>query len=164
MRKLVEEKNVNNKSRIVAGYCWNWISNGKNNSEIHDIEIPEYNFSMSWNLANSTTWAIDSNSINEVGCIHTCQGLEFDYVGVIIGNDLRYDGLNVITDYSKRARTDTSLNGIKKIADEQGEEVANKIADNIIKNTYRTLMTRGMKGCYVYCTDKKLNEYLKESL
>lgn len=164
VRKLVEEKNVNNKSRIVAGYCWNWISNGKNNSEIHDIEIPEYNFSMSWNLANSNTWAIDSNSINEVGCIHTCQGLEFDYVGVIIGNDLRYDGLNVITDYSKRARTDTSLNGIKKIADEQGEEVANKIADNIIKNTYRTLMTRGMKGCYVYCTDKKLNEYLKESL
>lgn len=164
VRKLVEEKNVNNKSRIVAGYCWNWISNGKNNSEIHDIEIPEYNFSMSWNLANSNTWAIDSNSINEVGCIHTCQGLEFDYVGVIIGNDLRYDGLNVITDYSKRARTDTSLNGIKKIADEQGEEVANKIADNIIKNTYRTLMTRGMKGCYVYCTDKKLNEYLKENL
>lgn len=164
VRKLVEEKNVNNKSRIVAGYCWNWISNGKNNSEIHDIEIPEYNFSMSWNLANSNTWAIDSNSINEVGCIHTCQGLEFDYVGVIIGNDLRYDGLNVITDYSKRARTDTSLNGIKKIADEQGEEVANKIADNIIKNTYRTLMTRGMKGCYVYCTDKKLNEYLKGNL
>lgn len=164
VRKLVEEKNVNNKSRIVAGYCWNWISNGKNNSEIHDIEIPEYNFSMSWNLANSTTWAIDSNSINEIGCIHTCQGLEFDYVGVIIGNDLRYDGLNVITDYSKRARTDTSLNGIKKIADEQGEEVANKIADNIIKNTYRTLMTRGMKGCYVYCTDKKLNEYLKGNL
>ena len=77
---------------------------------------------------------------------------------------MRYDGLNVITDYSKRARTDTSLNGIKKIADEQGKEVANKIADNIIKNTYRTLMTRGMKGCYVYCTDKKLNEYLKESL
>lgn len=128
------------------------------------IKIPEYNFSMSWNLANSNTWAIDSNSINEVGCIHTCQGLEFDYVGVIIGNDLRYDGLNVITDYSKRARTDTSLNGIKKIADEQGEEVANKIADNIIKNTYRTLMIRGMKGCYVYCTDKKLNEYLKENL
>ena len=164
VRKLVEEKNVNNKSRIVAGYCWNWISNGKNNSEIHDIEIPEYNFSMSWNLANSNTWALDSNSINEVGCIHTCQGLEFDYVGVIIGNDLRYDGLNVITDYSKRARTDTSLNGIKKISDEQGEEVANKIADNIIKNTYRTLMTRGMKGCYVYCTDKKLYEYLKENL
>ena len=164
LKKLVEEKNNENKSRIVAGYCWNWISTGKNNSNIHDIEIPEYNFGMSWNLGNSTTWAIDPKSVNEVGCIHTCQGLEFDYVGVIIGNDLRYENGHIVTDYTKRAKTDTSLNGIKKIAKEQGEEVANKIADSIIKNTYRTLMTRGMKGCYVYCTDKKLTEYLKNRL
>ena len=165
VRRLIEEKNkTNNKSRIVAGYCWNWISEGKNNSDVHDIEIPEYNFGMSWNLGNSSTWAIDSESINEVGCIHTCQGLEFDYVGVIIGNDLRYENGHIVTDYTKRANTDTSLNGIKKIAKEQGKEVANKIADNIIKNTYRTLMTRGMKGCYVYCTDKKLQEYLKNNI
>lgn len=165
VRRLIEEKNkTNNKSRIVAGYCWNWISEGKNNSDVHDIEIPEYNFGMSWNLGNSSTWAIDSESINEVGCIHTCQGLEFDYVGVIIGDDLRYENNHIVTDYTKRAKTDTSLNGIKKIAKEQGKEVANKIADNIIKNTYRTLMTRGMKGCYVYCTDKKLQEYLKNKV
>ena len=162
VRRLIEEKNKeNNKSRIVAGYCWNWISEGKNNTEIHDIEIPEFNFGMSWNLGNSTTWAIDSESVNEVGCIHTCQGLEFDYVGVIIGDDLRYEDGHIVTDYTKRAKTDTSLNGIKKIANEQGEEVANKIADNIIKNTYRTLMTRGMKGCYVYCVDKGMQDYLK---
>ena len=162
IRRLIEEKNKkNNKSRMVAGYCWNWISEGKNNSEIHDIEIPEFNFGMSWNLGNSTTWAIDPESVNEVGCIHTCQGLEFDYVGVIIGDDLRYEDGHIVTDYTKRAKTDTSLNGIKKIANEQGEEVANKIADNIIKNTYRTLMTRGMKGCYVYCVDKGMQEYLK---
>ena len=161
VRRLIEEKNkINNKSRIVAGYCWNWISEGKNNSNVYDIQIPEYNFEMSWNLGNSTTWAIDYNSINEVGCIHTCQGLEFDYVGVIIGNDLRYENGHIITDYTKRAKTDTSLNGIKKIAIEQGQEVANKIADNIIKNTYRTLMTRGMKGCYVFCIDKSMRDYL----
>lgn len=165
VRRLIEEKNkINNKSRIVAGYCWNWISEGKNNSEVHDIEIPEYNFGMSWNLGNSTTWAIDYNSINEVGCIHTCQGLEFDYIGVIIGDDLRYENGHIVTDYTKRAKTDTSLNGIKKIAIEQGQEVANKIADNIIKNTYRTLMTRGMKGCYVYCTNKELAEYLRSNI
>ena len=165
VKRLIEEKNkINNKSRIVAGYCWNWISEGKNNSEIHDIEIPEYNFGMSWNLGNSTTWAIDPESVNEVGCIHTCQGLEFDYVGVIIGDDLRYENNHIVTDYTKRAKTDTSLNGIKKIAKEQGQEVANKIADNIIKNTYRTLMTRGMKGCYVYCTNKELAEYLKNNI
>lgn len=165
VRRLIEEKNkINNKSRIVAGYCWNWISEGKNNSNIHDIQIPEYNFEMSWNLGNSTTWAIDSESVNEVGCIHTCQGLEFDYVGVIIGDDLRYENNHIVTDYTKRAKTDTSLNGIKKIAKEQGQETANKIADNIIKNTYRTLMTRGMKGCYVYCTNKELAEYLKNNI
>lgn len=164
VRKLVEAKNNENKSRMVAGYCWNWISEGKNNSDIHDIEIPEYNFGMSWNLGNSTTWAIDPKSVNEVGCIHTCQGLEFDYVGVIIGDDLRYEDGHIVTDYTKRAKTDTSLNGIKKIAKEQGEEVANKIADSIIKNTYRTLMTRGMKGCYIYCVDKNLNEYIKKNI
>ena len=119
---------------------------------------------MSWNLGNSTTWAIDPESVKEIGCIHTCQGLEFDYVGVIIGDDLRFEDGKIVTDYNKRAKTDTSLNGIKKIAKEQGEVVANKIADNIIKNTYRTLMTRGMKGCYVYCTDQKLKEYLKENI
>ena len=165
VKRLVEEKNKeNNKSRIVAGYCWNWITEGKNNSEVHDIEISEYNFGMSWNLGNSTTWAIDPESFKEVGCIHTCQGLEFDYVGVIIGDDLRYENGKIITDYSKRAKTDTSLNGIKKIAKEQGDEVAKQIADSIIKNTYRTLMTRGMKGYYVYCTNKELRDYLKNNI
>ena len=162
LRKLIEEKNkINNKSRLVAGYCWNWISSGKNDSNVHDIVIPQYNFEMSWNLGNSQTWAIDSTSVNEVGCIHTCQGLEFDYVGVIIGDDIRYEDGKIITDYTKRAKTDQSLKGINKIAKEQGQEVANEIADKIIKNTYRTLMTRGMKGCYVYCTNKKLQDYFK---
>lgn len=162
VRRLIEEKNrVNNKSRMVAGYCWNWISEGKNNSDIHDIVIPEHNFEMSWNLGNSQTWAIDPMSVNEIGCIHTCQGLEFDYVGVIIGDDIRYENGQIVTDYTKRAKTDQSLKGINKIAKEEGIEEAKKIADSIIKNTYRTLMTRGMKGCYVYCVNKELQEYLK---
>lgn len=163
LRKAIIEKNkINNKSRLVAGYCWNWISDGKNKSDIYDIEIPEYDFGMSWNLGNSKTWAIDEASVNEVGCIHTCQGLEFDYVGVIIGDDLRYENNHIVTDYKKRAKTDQSLKGINKIAKEDGYEEAEKIADTIIKNTYKTLMTRGMKGCYVYCTNKELEEYLKE--
>ena len=165
LRRLIEEKNnINNKSRLVAGYCWDWISEGKNNSDVHDIVIPEYNFEMSWNLGNSQTWAIDPMSVNEIGCIHTCQGLEFDYVGVIIGDDIRYEDGQIITDYKKRASTDQSLKGINKIASEYGQDVANKIADRIIKNTYRTLMTRGMKGCYVYCVDKNLREYLKDQI
>ena len=165
LRKLIEEKNkINNKSRLVAGYCWDWISSGKNDSNVHDIVIPEYNFEMSWNLGNSQTWAIDPMSVNEVGCIHTCQGLEFDYVGVIIGGDIRYENGKIITDYTKRAKTDQSLKGINKITKEQGQEVANQIAAKIIKNTYRTLMTRGMKGCYIYCIDKKLQHYFKRKV
>ena len=165
LRRLIEEKNrINNKSRLVAGYCWDWISSGKNDSNVHDIVIPEYNFEMSWNLGNSQTWAIDPMSINEVGCIHTCQGLEFDYVGVIIGDDIRYEDGKIVTDYTKRAKTDQSLKGISKIVKEQGQVVADQIADKIIKNTYRTLMTRGMKGCYVYCIDMNLKLFLKNKI
>ena len=160
---IIKKNNINNKSRLLAGYCWNWDKEGKNKSTFHDISIKEFNFSMSWNLGNTTTWAIDKESVNEVGCIHTSQGLEFDYVGVIIGLDLRYENGSIITDYTKRAKTDQSLKGIKRIATEN-QNKANKIADEIIKNTYRTLMTRGQKGCYIYCCDKQLSEYIKSRL
>ncbi len=166
MRKAIEEKNmINNKSRIVAGYCWEWpTGNTRNDSNYHEIKIPEKDFEISWNLETGEAFAIGENSINEAGCIHTVQGLEFDYVGVIIGDDMRYENDHIVTDYTKRAKSDNSLKGISKIAKEQGEEVAKKIADNLIKNTYRTLMTRGMKGCYIYCTDKALASYFKNLL
>ena len=164
MRKAIEDKNkVNNKSRLVAGYCWNWpTGNTRNDTNFHEITIPEHNFEISWNLDGGEAFAIGENSINEAGCIHTVQGLEFDYVGVIIGDDIRYENGHILTDYTKRAKTDTSLNGIKKLANEQGQDKADIIADAIIKNTYRTLMTRGMKGCYIYCTDSQLSAYFKE--
>ncbi|MCD4839042.1 DUF2075 domain-containing protein [Neobacillus sedimentimangrovi] len=162
LREEIENLNkVNNKSRIVAGYCWNWDKVGQTNPDYFDIVIPEFDFKMSWNLGNTATWAIDENSVKEAGCIHTCQGLEFDYVGVIIGDDLRYENGRVVTDYTKRAKTDTSLKGLKKMIREEPEK-ALKLADEIIRNTFRTLMTRGQKGCFVFCTDKKLAAYLKE--
>ncbi len=157
---ILEKNKLNNKSRMVAGYCWNWISEGKNNTDVHDIEIED--FGMSWNLGSSSTWAIDPESVHEIGCIHTCQGLEFDYVGVIIGEDLRYDD-GIITDFTKRARTDQSIKGLKGMY-KKDRDKAEAIADCIIKNTYRTLLTRGQKGCYIYCVDEKLKEYLKSRL
>ena len=164
VRDIIFEKNKEcNKARLLAGYCWNWIKEGKNKSDVHDITIPEYNFAMSWNLGNSETWAIDEDPVNEIGCIHTSQGLEFDYVGVIIGDDLKYRDGKIITDYTKRASTDQSLKGINKLAKENPEE-AKRVADEIIKNTYRTLLSRGQKGCYIYCTDSELKDYLKERL
>lgn len=159
----IVSRNTNNKARMVAGYCWDWIKAGQNNTEVLDITIPEFNFAKSWNLGNTSTWAIDPESIEQIGCIHTCQGLEFDYVGVIIGDDMRYKDGMIITDATKRAKTDSSLKGLKKIIAED-PDMAKDIADKIIKNTYRTLMTRGMKGCYVFCTDKALAEYLKTCL
>ena len=163
MRDLIIERNhtSNNRARILAGYCWNWIKEGVNNSDVHDIVIDD--FEISWNLKNTQTFAIDENSVNEAGCIHTSQGLEFDYVGVIIGEDMRYVDGRIVTDFTKRAKTDQSMKGIKTLYKENPEK-AIRVADEIIKNTYRTLMTRGMKGCYVYCVDKALAEYLRECI
>ena len=164
LEQAIKEKNkVKNKSRIVAGYCWEWPKEGRNDTTVKDIQIEEYNFGISWNLGSSTTFAIDENSVNEAGCIHTTQGLEFDYVGVIIGDDMRYENGHVITDMFKRAKSDQSLKGLKGKA-KMGDKVAIQEADIIIRNTYRTLMTRGMKGCYVFCTDKALADYIKENL
>ena len=157
---IIEKNNENHRSRLLAGYCWDWIKDGKNSTDCYDIVIGD--FKMSWNLGNSI-FAIDDSSINEVGCIHTAQGLEFDYVGVIIGDDMRYDGHKIVTDFNKRASTDQSLKGIKKLSKSNPVE-AQQRADEIIKNTYRTLMTRGMKGCYIYCTNKELSTYFKECI
>ena len=161
VRELIIEKNkINHRSRMLAGYCWDWIRDGKNNSKVHDIKIGD--FEMSWNLGNSI-FALDETSIDEIGCIHTSQGLEFDYVGLIIGDDMRYENHHIVTDFSKRAKTDQSMKGIKKL-DKQDHCKAEEKADEIIKNTYRTLMTRGMKGSYIYCTDQNLRNYLKQKI
>jgi len=163
LREIIFEKNKEkNKARMVAGYCWDWVS--KKNKNLMDVVIPEHSFEMQWNLSShGNLWILMPESVKEIGCIHTCQGLELDYIGVIIGPDLIVRNGEVITDPSKRAKTDKSLHGFKKLLKEK-PEVAKRRADLIIKNTYRTLMTRGMKGCYVYFTDKETEEYFKKML
>lgn len=158
-QKVIERNQGSNKSRILAGYCWNWPRAGRADTNTHEITIGD--FEISWNLDGGEAFALSPTSINEAGCIHTTQGLEFEYVGVIIGDDLRYEGDHVVTDYTKRTGTDQSIKGLKKMEREDPKH-ALKLADEIIKNTYRTLMTRGMKGCYVYATDPNLRSYLKE--
>lgn len=158
-QKVIERNQGSNKSRILAGYCWNWPRAGRADTNTHEITIGD--FEISWNLDGGEAFALSPTSINEAGCIHTTQGLEFEYVGVIIGDDLRYEGDHVVTDYTKRAGTDQSIKGLKKMEREDPKH-ALKLADEIIKNTYRTLMTRGMKGCCVYATDPNLRSYLKE--
>ena len=161
VRNIIIEKNrAANRARVLAGYCWKWEKAKQNDTNYHDIIIGD--FEMSWNLGN-TIYALSDTSVNEVGCIHTTQGLEFDYVGVIFGDDIRYENGQVVTDFTKRASTDNSIKGLKTMYKKNPKEALAR-ADEIIKNTYRTLMTRGMKGCYIYCTDPGMQEYIRTRL
>ena len=159
---IVNQNQVNNKARMVAGYCWEWA--GKRDKTIEDVNIAKYNFSAKWNLSDDGgLWIVKPDSVKEVGCIHTCQGLELDYIGVLIGPDFIVRNGEVMTDGTKRAKSDASIRGFKSLLKTNPEEAKAKV-DMIIKNTYRTLMTRGQKGCYVFSTDPETNEYLKCSI
>ena len=155
LRDTLRELNkINNKARMVAGYCYDW--NVKHNRGEYDIYL-ENGFKAKWNLENDKIWAINPNSFEEVGCIHTAQGLEFDYIGVLIGNDLRFDKASgkIITDRTKISKDDKS-SGIRSAKDD--------VAERLIKNTYKTLLTRGQKGCFIYCEDKALANYIRSFL
>jgi DUF2075 family protein len=160
LQRAIAQKNTKtSKARLVAGYCWEWKS--KKDPGAWDIELPEFDFQMKWNMESKAgPWLLRPDSLDEIGCIHTCQGLEVDYVGVIIGPDLVSEGNRLITDASRRAHSDKSVWGYQKLLREEPEQ-GKKLLERIIKNTYRTLMTRGIRGCYVYCTDKELEHYFK---
>ena len=143
----------------MAGYCWDWVS--RKNGALKDITFPEHQFGMKWNLkVDGNLWIQAPESVNEIGCIHTCQGLDVDYIGVIVGSDFTVRNGKVVTDPSARSSHDKSLNGYKK-ARKGNPKAADKKADTIIKNTYRTLMTRGQKGCYVYFVDKEAENFFR---
>jgi len=133
--------------RIVAGYAWKWVS--KNDPTVHDIEIE--GLKLFWNSTNQD-WVNSPNAINEVGCIHTVQGYDLNYVGVIIGPEISYDEENnkILIDPSNYK----DINGWRGISD------PNELERYII-NIYKTLLTRGIKGAYVYVVDKKLEKYFK---
>ncbi len=158
LRQAILQKNdVNGKSRLVAGYCYDW--NVKNKRGDVDISLDGGRFQANWNDPNASKtplFAIDPRQKDRVGCIHTVQGLEFDYVGVIIGKDLRYEGGRVITDQNQISSDDNS-SGIRKCKDKT-------LADSLIRNTYKVLLTRGQKGCYVYCEDAALRDYIKSKI
>lgn len=155
MREELRKKNdINNKSRMIAGYCYEWVTEEDPNGPDYDIEL-EDGFRAKWNFKNDL-FAIEEHSFEQVGCIHTTQGLEFDYCGIIIGRDLRYENGRVITDQSKEAKSDKS-SGIRSCKDKT-------LADKLIRNTYKTLLSRGQKGCYIYCEDQPLLEYISKCL
>lgn len=153
MREELRKHNDNNKSRMIAGYCYRWAS--RNNKSLNDI-ILEDGFEAQWNF-DTNTFATAPTSFEQVGCIHSTQGLEFDYVGIIIGKDLRFENGRVITDYKQRDSHDKTIQGVRTDADKA-------LADRIIRNTYKTLLSRGQKGCFIFCQDLALRDHIKRRL
>jgi DUF2075 family protein len=160
LRSEIRRRNLSaNKARMVAGYCWPW--NSKKDASKQDIRIPQDGFSAQWNMTDDgMLWIIKENSVEQVGCIHTCQGLELDYIGVIFGGDLVIRNGEWVEFPDRRAKSDKSIKGYYKLA-LQDHLHAQRRAREIIRNTYRTLMTRGMKGCYLYSVDPETNAFLK---
>ncbi len=136
--------------RVISGYAWPWIS--KNDPEQHDIEID--GIKLFWNSVNHN-WVNSPNAINEVGCIHTVQGYDLNYAGVIIGPELSYDKANKKLVVHAEKYKDT--NGRRGIDDP-------KELERYIINIYKTLLTRGIEGTYVFIVDKELREYVKDKV
>lgn len=159
--RIIAANNQCRKARLVAGYCWNWISK-KKDPNAPDIRFDEHDFAMQWNLDDDGgLWLEKEHSIDQIGCIHTAQGLELDIIGVIIGPDLVVRDGKVITQPDERARMDQTLKGYRKARTGNSEE-ADRKADRIIRNTYRTLMSRGLRGCLIWCTDPETQDYFTE--
>jgi DUF2075 family protein len=163
VRALIEARNSSaNRARMVAGYCWDWKS--KKDPAAMDVVIPEHGFSMQWNLASDEgLWITARDSVRQIGCIHTCQGLEVDYIGVIVGSDLIVRNGRVHAMPEERSKQDQSIKGYRKAFEEDPMAARDK-ASAIVRNTYRTLMTRGMKGCYVYFVDSEAATYFRGRL
>ncbi|MFT4303503.1 MAG: DNA/RNA helicase domain-containing protein [Candidatus Woesearchaeota archaeon] len=131
--------------RVVAGYSWEWIS--KSDPSKYDIIIG--NVKLRWNSVNKN-WVTSPNAINEVGCIHTIQGYDLNYAGVIIGPELSYD-------FDKKE----FVIDPKKYKDSKGKASLENADDlrRYILNIYKVLLTRGIKGTFVYICDDNLKKY-----
>lgn len=154
MKSAIIKKNSesDNPSRMLSGDVFPWIS--MNDKTQIDINIG--NFHAQWNKKKS--FAVDDESIEEVGCIHTSQGMEFEYVGLIIGDDLLYRGGKVVTDYSRHPEK----SGEFKRPHQRRVLVEDlPMIDKIIRNTYKVLFTRAQKGLFLYVMDKDLKDYLE---
>jgi len=145
IKKLNKEHSL---SRLVAGYAWKWKTQKSTKTNEHDIEID--GLKLRWNSTN-IDWVNSDNAINEVGCIHTVQGYDLNYAGVIIGPELGYDKISKKIVVDKKKYMD--FNGKRSITDE-GE------LEGYILNIYKTLLTRGIEGTFIHCVDKNLEKYI----
>ena len=148
-------------ARLTAGFCWPWSNPNADGTLVNDVKVG--NWQMPWNarpdagrlapdIPPSNFWASDPNGINQVGCVYTAQGFEFDYVGVIWGRDLRWDP-------ATNAWIGDSSESYDSIVKRSGDKFT-----DLVKRTYRVLLTRGLKGCYVVIEDGPTGTFVAESI
>jgi len=165
--RALKTKNMENKARLIAGYSWEWPSKGRERGT-KAKHVQADGLALPWNY-DGENWASAKDGIEQVGCIHTIQGLEFDWLGVLIGDDLAFIDGKVLGRPEKRAKSDKSLSGYKAaLIAAKGNAAttaeAHAKAESIIKSTYRVLLSRGRKGTFVWCQDKGLARYFKQRL
>ncbi len=161
--KVIKEKNDEkpNSSRLVAGFCWPWSDANNDGTLKNDVVIND--FAMPWEGKNdakklapgipkAALWAFDPNGVGQVGSIYTIQGFEFDYVGVIFGKDIVYDPEKKEWFGDPKNSADPTVKRSKENFTE------------LIKQTYRVLLTRGMKGCYVYFMDENTRKHFESRI
>ena len=141
---------IRRRARLTAGFCWPWSNPNSDGTLVPDVKVGAWQ--MPWNakpdagrlapgIPPSNFWASDPNGLDQVGCVYTAQGFEFDYVGVIWGRDLRWD-----------PATNDWIGDPSHSHDSIVKRSGDRFTD-LVKRTYRVLLTRGLKGCYVYFED-----------
>lgn len=161
LERLITNKVASGKSgRLAAGFCWPWSPPNQDGSLVSDVKLGD--FERPWNAKPDAThlaegippaplWAYDPNGLSQVGCVYTAQGFEFDYVGVIVGPDLVY-------------RHGTGWIGQRQSSHDRTVKGSGDRFVDLVKNTYRVLLTRGVVGCYVYFQDKETEQFVRSRL
>ncbi len=148
-------------ARLTAGFCWQWSAPTSTGQLVRDVKVGKW--SMPWNakagagklaagIPKEIYWASDPRGVNQIGCVYTAQGFEFDYCGVIFGKDLRFDAAagRWIGNKSESRDLVVSRSGDAFLA--------------LVKNTYRVLLTRGLKGCYVFFQDDATKAFFRSRI
>ena len=160
---VIEKNNQGHSARMVAGFCWPWSDPDAKTGQLQeDVIIGD--FKRPWNakefsknkiapgIPDSSLWAYSENGIGQVGCVYTAQGFEFDYVGVIFGKDMVYD------------LDEAKWKGLPENSHDKPVKNDKQNYINYIKNTYKVLMSRGIKGCYIYFMDKDTERFFKSRM
>ena len=148
-------------ARVAAGFCWRWSEPRPDGTLVDDVVIGDYrrpwdakpgNWRLAPGIPPASLWATDPNGINQIGCVYNIQGFELDYVGVIWGKDLRYDLDRQLWVGDKKQSSDSVVKRSKE-----------QFVD-LVKNTYRVLLSRGMRGCYVHFMDKDTERFVRSRM